>query len=210
MLRVVPVSEGPGELMRRNVRHDGGARCCAGHRHGCRRAGRPASRGRASRVRGACTNIPADAPGCAHMRIIALPLPVCEIERVTHVAAMVSPTLELLPAIGPESSAGVFLKALPRIAEEHAMALMRDGVEEVDGVRDANRLVNKTIAKGMRLLRDGVSEADRAVVVDAHRAGTLRVIVVACDEVGDLGQRLRRCRRAGDGARAIGCLPNKR
>ena len=59
------------------------------------------------------------------------------------------------------------------------MALMRDGVEEVDGVRDANRLVNKTLAEGMRLLREGVSEADRAVVVDAHRAGTLRVIVVA-------------------------------
>ena len=107
----------------------------------------------------------------------------------------------------PASGADVFLKALPCIAEEHAMALMRDSVEEDDSVRDANWLVNKTIAEGMRLLRDGVSEADRAVVVDAHRAGTLRVIVVACDDVGDLGQRLRRCRRAGDGARAIGCLP---
>ena len=72
------------------------------------------------------------------------------------------------------------------------MALLRDGAMEVDGVGDENRLAHQTIAEGMRLLRDGVSEADRAVVVDAHRAGTLRVIVVACDDVGDLGQRLRR------------------
>ena len=59
------------------------------------------------------------------------------------------------------------------------MALLRDCTMEVDGFGDANRLVHKTLADGMRLLRDGVSEADRAAVVEVNRSGTLRDLVVA-------------------------------
>ena len=166
---------GPWAWMRRDVRHDGGARCCAGQWRGRRRAGRPAARERASRVRRDYTNIPADALGCAHLRVIALPLLVGEKERVTHVAAMVSPA--------PEVVAGErcwrVLKSAARVAEEHAMERLCDGSMEVDGARDENRVVHQTLAEGMQLLRDGVSEADRAVVVEVNRAETFRDLVVA-------------------------------
>ena len=82
------------------------------------------------------------------------------------------------------------LKSAARVAEEHATALLRDGTMEVDGARDENRLVHQTLAEGVWMLYDGVSEADRAVVVEVNRAESLRVIVVACDDVGDHGQRL--------------------
>ena len=113
------------------------------------------------------------------MRVIELPLPIGEIERVAHVAAMVSPHWRLLPVSGPVSGAGVFLIALLRVAEEHAMERLRDGAMEVDVARDENRLVHQTLAEGVWMLYDGVSEADRAVVVEVNRAETFRDLVVA-------------------------------
>ena len=133
------------------------------------------------------------------MGIIELPLPIGEMERVMGVVAMLSPTLEVVAGVGAGMTRAERAAARCRV---QATALRHDGAMEDDCALRRTSLSSRSlwIARGCNMIASVQRTERRSKRESRGDASCSR------DDVRrfDLVRCVRRCRRAGDGARATG------